>query len=91
MGIIILVILALGCLSAIRAVVVFIKPRIKAKSITHSVAIQSAVPVAPTVLNCPNWKGFETPAFIRRGLSYPKLTEKKQKRVRKAKTKLVTA
>jgi len=33
----------------------------------------------------PGWDGFDKPAFIRRGIQYPKLTEKKRGRTRKAK------
>ncbi|RFC33900.1 MAG: hypothetical protein DID90_2727554933 [Candidatus Nitrotoga sp. LAW] len=74
MGIFILVMLAWALYSAIRAVMVFIKPRMRAKSATRT-------PAAP-MPNEPNRAGLETPTFIRRGLAFPVLTEKK-KRVRK--------
>lgn len=63
--------------SAIRAVVVFIKPRIKAKLATRA--------QAASMPNEPNWADFETPTFIRRGIPFPVLTEKKKKRIRRTK------
>jgi hypothetical protein len=74
MGIFILVMLAWAVYSAIRAVVVFIKPRMRAKPATKT--------PAASMPNEPNWADLETPTFIRRGLAFPVLTEKKQ-RVRK--------
>lgn len=64
--------------SAIRTMVVFIKPRIKAKHATRA--------PAASMPNKPNWTCFETPTFIRRGISFPVLAEKKKKRIRKTKT-----
>jgi len=78
MGILILLGLAWAVYLAIRVVVVFIKPRIKAKPATKA---QSA-----SLPNEQNWAGFETPTFIRRGIAFPVLTEKKKKRIRKTKT-----
>jgi len=63
---------------AIRVVVAFIKPRIKAKLATKA--------QAASMPNEPNWAGLETPTFIRRGIAFPVLTEKKKKRIRKTKT-----
>jgi hypothetical protein len=74
MGIIILVMLAWALYSAIRAVVVFIMPRMRAKLATRT--------PAASMPNEPNWAELETPTFIRRGLAFPVLTEK-TKRVRK--------
>ncbi|MFZ1545697.1 MAG: hypothetical protein WAT12_01130 [Candidatus Nitrotoga sp.] len=74
MGIVILIMLAWAVYSAIRAVVVFIKPRMRAKPATRTPA--ASMPKEP------NWAELETPTFIRRGLAFPVLTEKK-KRVRK--------
>ena len=74
MGLFILVMLAWALYSAIRAVVVFIKPRMRAKPATRT--------LAASMPNEPNWAGLETPTFIRRGLAFPVLIEKKQ-RVRK--------
>ncbi|MBK8570466.1 MAG: hypothetical protein IPN81_11255 [Nitrosomonadales bacterium] len=74
MGIVILLMLAWALYSAIRAVVVFIKPRMRAKPATRT--------PAASMPNEPNWAELETPTFIRRGLAFPVLTEKK-KRVRK--------
>ncbi|WP_239190585.1 hypothetical protein [Candidatus Nitrotoga sp. HW29] len=76
MGIFILVMLAWAVYSAIRAVVVFIKPRMRAKPATRT--------PAASMPNEPDWAGLETPTFIRRGLVFPVLTVKKQ-RVRKKK------
>ena len=77
MGIFILLMMAWAVYSAIRAMVVFIKPRIKAKFATRT--------PAATMPNEPNWAGFETPTFIRRGIPFPVLTEKKKKRIRRTK------
>jgi hypothetical protein len=74
MGIFILVMLVWALYSAIRAVGVFIKPRMRAKPATKT--------PAASMSNEPNWADLETPTFIRRGLAFPVLTEKK-KRVRK--------
>jgi hypothetical protein len=71
MGIFILVMLVWALYSAIRAVVVFIKPRMRAKPATKT--------PAASMPNEPNWTGLETPTFIRRGLAFPVLTEKKQR------------
>ena len=78
MGILILLGLAWAVYLAIRVVVAFIKPRMKAKLATKA----QAAPMP----NEPNWAGFETPTFIRRGIAFPVLTEKKKKRIRKTKT-----
>jgi hypothetical protein len=59
-------------------VVVFIKPRIKAKFATRT--------QVATMPNEPNWAGFEIPTFIRRGIPFPVLTGKKKKRIRRTKT-----
>ena len=77
MGIFILLMLAWAVYSAIRAVVVFIKPCIKAKFATRT---QLA-----TMPNDPNWAGFEIPTFIRRGIPFPVLIGKKKKRIRRTK------
>ena len=74
MGIVILLMLAWAVYSAIRAVVVFIKPLMRAKPATRT--------PAASMPNEPNWAELETPTFIRLGLAFPVLTEKK-KRVRK--------
>ena len=77
MGIFILLMLAWAVYSAIRAVVVCIKPRIKAKFATRA--------QVATMPNEPNWAGFEIPTFIRRGIPFPVLIEKKKKRIRRTK------
>ena len=74
MGIFILVMLVWAVYSAIRAMVIFIKSRMRAKLATRT--------PAASMPNEPNWAELETPTFIRRGLAFPVLTEKK-KRVRK--------
>ncbi len=74
MGIFILLMLAWALYSAIRAVGLFIKPRMSAKPATKT--------PAASMPNEQNWTELETPTFIRRGLAFPVLTEKKQ-RVRK--------
>ncbi len=78
MGILILLGLAWAVYLAIRVVVAFIKLRIKAKPATK---VQSA-----SQPNEQNWAGLDTPTFIRRGIAFPVLTEKKKKRIRKTKT-----
>jgi hypothetical protein len=78
MGILILLGIAWAVYLAIRVVVAFIKPRIKAKPATKA---QSA-----PLPNEPSWAGLETPTFIRRGIAFPVLTEKKKKRIRRTKT-----
>ena len=78
MGILILLGLAWAVYLAIRVVVAFIKLRIKAKPVTKA---QSA-----PLPNEPSWAGLDAPTFIRRGIAFPVLTEKKKKRIRKAKT-----
>ena len=74
MGLFILVMLAWAVYSALRAVMVLINSRMRAKPATRT-------PAAP-MPNEPNWTDLEIPTFIRRGLAFPVLTEKK-KRVRK--------
>jgi hypothetical protein len=74
MGIFILAMLVWALYSAIRAVGVFIKPRMRSKPATKT--------PAASMPNEPNWADLEIPTFIRRGLAFPVLTEKKQ-RVRK--------
>ncbi|WP_239289757.1 hypothetical protein [Candidatus Nitrotoga sp. 1052] len=74
MGIFILLMLAWAVYSAIRAVMVCIKPRMRAKPATRT--------SAASMTNEPNWAELEIPTFIRRGLAFPVLTEKK-KMVRK--------
>ena len=78
MGIFILLMMAWAVYSAIRAVVVFIKPCIKAKFATRT--------QVATMPNEPNWAGFEIPTFIRRGIPFPVLIGKKKKRIRRTKT-----
>ncbi len=77
MGIFILLMMVWAVYSAIRAVIAFIKPRIKTKPATR-------IPAA-SMPNEPNWAVLETPTFIRRGLAFPVLTEKKKKRIRRTK------
>jgi len=77
MGIFILLIMAWAVYSAIRAVIAFIKPRIKTKLATRT--------PAASMPNQPNWAGLETPTFIRRGIPFPVLTEKRKKRIRRTK------
>ena len=74
MGIFILVMLAWAVYSALRAVMVLINSRMRAKPATKT--------PAASMPNEPNWTELEIPTFIRRGLAFPVLTEKK-KRVRK--------
>ena len=77
MGIFILLMMVWAVYSAIRAVIAFIKPRIKTKPATRT--------PAASMPNEPNWAGLETPTFIRHGLAFPVLTEKKKKRIRRTK------
>jgi hypothetical protein len=77
MGIFILLMLAWAVYSAIRAVVAHIEPRIKTKPATRT--------LAASMPNESNWAGLETPTFIRRGIAFPVLTEKKKKRIRRTK------
>ena len=77
MGIFILLMMVWAVYSAIRAVITFIKPRIKTKPATRT--------PAASMPNEPNWAGLETPTFILRGLAFPVLTEKKKKRIRRTK------
>ena len=77
MGIFILLMLAWAVYSAIRAVVAHIEPRIKTKPATRT--------LAASMPNESNWAAFETPTFIRRGIPFPVLIEKKKKRIRKTK------
>lgn len=77
MGIFILLMMAWAAYSAIRAVVAFIKPRMKARLTTMA--------PAASMPNEPSWAGLETPTFIRRGIPFPVLAEKKKKRIRRTK------
>jgi len=77
MGIFILLMMVWAVYSAICAVVAHIKPRIKTKPATRT--------LAASIPNESNWAAFETPTFIRRGIPFPVLTEKKKKRIRKTK------
>ncbi len=77
MGIFILLMMAWAAYSAIRAVVAFIKPRMKARHTTRT--------LAASIPNESNWAAFETPTFIRRGIAIPVLAEKKKKRIRRTK------
>lgn len=77
MGIFILLMMVWAVYSAIRAVIAFIKPRVKTKPATKTPAV--------SMPNEPNWAGLETPTFIRRGIAFPVLTEKKKKRIRRTK------
>ncbi len=77
MGIFILLMMAWAAYSAIRAVVAFIKPRMKARHTTRT--------LAASMPNEPSWTGLETPTFIRRGIPFPVLAEKKKKRIRRTK------
>jgi hypothetical protein len=77
MGILILLCIALAVYWAIRVVVAFINSRARAKL---AAKVKSA-----SMPNEPNWAGLETPTFIRRGIPFPVLTEKKKKRIRRAK------
>ena len=101
MGIIILVLLALGIFSVLRAVYSCCKARMKTSGgaisaaaayckplLSSTKASTNATPATaqPAVLNEPDWLAYEVPAFIRRGISRPVLTEKQKKRVRKAKS-----
>jgi transglutaminase/protease-like cytokinesis protein 3 len=108
MGIVILMVLAFGIFSILRATFRFIKTRISTgKAITPVVAGDSSilraasgfvrtrsststsatsVSVQPAPSTELDWSAYETPTFIRRGISRPVLSEKKQKRVRKTKS-----
>ena len=77
MGIFILLMMAWAAYSAIRSVLAFIKPRVKAKLAAK--AQPASMP------NKPNWAGLDIPAFIRRGIPFPVLAEKKKKRIRRTK------
>ena len=77
MGIFILLMLVWAVYSALRAVMVLIKPRMRAKPATKA--------PGTSMSNEPNWADLETPTFIRRGLAFPVLTVKKQRCERKFK------
>lgn len=78
MGILILLGIAWAVYWGIRVVVAFINSRARAKL---------AAKVQPASMpNEQNWAGLETPTFIRRGIAFPVLTEKKKKRIRRAKS-----
>ena len=77
MGILILLGIALAVYWAIRVVVAFINSRARAK-------LAAKVQSAP-LPNEPSWAGLDTPTFIRRGIAFPVLAEKKKKRIRRAK------
>ena len=94
MGIIILAVLAFGIFSILRAAFKFIQARMKAGggAVSSAVAacckplLSSTKETAQSAAsNEPDWAAYDIPAFIRRGISWPVLTEKKKKRVRKAK------
>lgn len=57
---------------------------VRTRSSTSTSATSVSVQPAPSIE--PDWSAYETPAFIRRGISRPVLSEKKQKRVRKTKS-----
>ncbi len=77
MGILILLGIAWAVYLAIRVVVALINSRARAKL---AAKIKSA-----SMPNEQSWAGLETPTFIRRGIPFPVLTEKKKKRIRRAK------
>ena len=99
MGIIILVFAALGIFGALRGVYRYGKACIKplVRSTTAGIHATPAT-TQSAVLNEPDWLAYATPAFIRRGISRPVLTEKQsgisrpvltekqKKRVRKTKS-----
>ena len=87
MGIIILVFAALGIFGALRGVYRYCKACIKplVRSTTAGIHATPAT-TQSAVLNEPDWLAYATPAFIRRGISRPVLTEKQKKRVRKTKS-----
>ncbi len=85
MGILILAVLAMGVLTTGRWVVSFILPYLKRIN-----AGEKPSSIAQTVVVLDGQKGidfsgFETPSFLRRGMQYPILTEKKIGRKRKTK------
>ena len=91
MGIFILCIVAFGIFVVLRATLRalltflgFFKRPAPPTVLVEVVADNSALDEAKSV-----WGDYETPAFIRRGIGYPVLREKKAKRVRKV--KLATA
>lgn len=86
MGILILAVLALGIYSIIRWMVAYIAPRMKRiNTMSATASTTVAIPVKAV------WEGLDEPAFLRRGIQYPVLTEKKRGRARKAKTVIAAA
>ena len=86
MGILILAILAMGTYTIIRWIVAYLAPCIKRiKTIPVSASPSVAIPVKAV------WDGLDEPAFLRRGIQYPVLTEKKRGRTRKAKPVIAAA
>lgn len=77
MGILILLGLAWAVYWGIRVVVAFINSRARAKLAAKAQSV--------SMPNEPCWTGLETPTFIRRGIAFPVLAEKKKKRIRRAK------
>ncbi len=77
MGILILLGLAWAVYWGIRVVVAFINSRARAKLAAKAQSV--------SMPNEPSWAGLETPTFIRRGIAFPVLAEKKKKRIRRAK------
>lgn len=80
MGIVILMVLAFGIFSVLRAASGFVRTCSNTSTSATSVSVQPAPSAEP------DWSAYETPTFIRRGISHPVLSKKKQKRVRKTKS-----
>jgi len=85
MGIVILMALAFGIFSVLRAASGFVRTCSNTSTSATSVSVQPAPSAEPdwSAYETPTWSAYETPTFIRRGISHPVLSKKKQKRVRK--------
>ncbi len=94
MGIAILVIFSIGLYQAGKWVVFKAIPKrdeVATATVSGVAVAQQAQPEAVTVVE-QSWTGYEAPTFVRRGLPFPVLTEKKKaKRVRKPKLKAAPA
>lgn len=86
MGILILAVLAMGTYTFIRWIAAYLVLCInRIKTIPVNASPSVAIPVKAV------WEGLDEPAFLRRGIQYPVLTEKKRGRTRKAKPVIAAA
>jgi hypothetical protein len=94
MGILILAVLAMGVVSTVRWMISVSAPRFKRSTVSNIVKSSSRLAqsvVEPEAQMEIDFSDFETPSFLRRGLQYPVLTEKKLGRKRKLKPAFAAA